>query len=62
MKNNLKDLFNDAVMFTIIFGALTLLVFYNYVEINDDPNHKFNLFSKTPPLNCHVSEYLFLIL
>ena len=42
MKNNGKELLKDAALWAIIFGALSLLVFFNYFEIKEILNHKFN--------------------
>ena len=42
MKNNVKELTKDAALWAIVFGALTLLVVYNYAEVNEILNHKFN--------------------
>ena len=42
MKNNEKEFLNDAALWAIVFGALFLLVFYNYVEVKEILNHKFN--------------------
>jgi len=42
MKNNGKELIKDAALWAIVFGALTLLVVYNYAEVNEILNHKFN--------------------
>ena len=42
MKDNLKEILKDSAQWVIIFGALYLLVFYNYVEVKGILNHKFN--------------------
>ena len=42
VKNKGNDLLKDAALWVIIFGALYLLVFYNYVEVKEILNHKFN--------------------
>ena len=42
MKNKGKELVKDAAMWAIVLGALTLLVFYNYAEVKEIINHKFN--------------------
>jgi len=42
MKNNGKELLKDYALWTMVFGALFLLVFYNYIEVKGILNHKFN--------------------
>ncbi len=42
MKNKGKELLKEFSLWTIILGALSLLVFYNYLEIKEIINHKFN--------------------
>ena len=42
MKNNGEELLKDAALWVIIFGALSLLVFFNYFEVKEILNHKFN--------------------
>ena len=42
MRNNGNELLKDAALWVIIFGALFLLVFINYVEVKEILNHKFN--------------------
>jgi len=33
MRNNGNELLKDAALWAIIFGALSLLVFFNYFEV-----------------------------
>ena len=42
MKNNGKELLKDVALWAIIFGALSLLVVYNYFEVKEILIHKFN--------------------
>ena len=43
MKNKgKKEFLKDYAQWVIIFGALYLLVFYKYVEVKENLNHKFN--------------------
>jgi hypothetical protein len=42
IKNNGKELLKDAALWAIIFGGLSLLVFFNYFEVKEILNHKFN--------------------
>ena len=37
-----KEFLKDSAQWVIIFGAIYLLVFYNYVEVKGILNHKFN--------------------
>ena len=42
MKNKGKEFLKDSAQWVIIFVAIYLLVFYNYVEVKEILNHKFN--------------------
>ena len=42
MKNNVQELLKDYVLSIFVVAALFLLVFYNYIEIKEIFNHKFN--------------------
>jgi len=42
MKNKGNEPLKDFALWAIIFGALSLLVFFNYFEIKEILNHKFN--------------------
>ena len=41
-KNNLKELFKDAAPILIVFWSAFFAGFYNYVEVKEILNHKFN--------------------
>jgi hypothetical protein len=42
MINNRKEILKDVALWTIVSGALSLLVYYNYFEVKEILNHKFN--------------------
>ena len=42
MINNRKEFLKDVALWTIVFGALSLLVYFNYFEVKEILNHKFN--------------------
>ena len=41
-ENKRKEFLKDTAQWVVIFGAIYLLVFYNYVEVKGILNHKFN--------------------
>ena len=41
MKNNGKELIKDVALAAIIFGALSLLVFFNYFEVHPPSTTRF---------------------
>ena len=42
MNNKGKEFLKDSALWGIVFGALYLLVFYNFVEVKEILIHKFN--------------------
>ena len=42
MKNNRKEYLKGVALWVFIFGKLSLLVFFNYFEVKETLNHKFN--------------------